>query len=121
MTDTGILFEALSNIDFNIPSWDAMQEWEEHVRFLGIKIINIVDFMELLVRLALNLLVSFIVIHYIYAKNSNRKDFYFSFFAVGTVVFLLSFLLNSVNLNLALPWDYLPFSASYDTARMPFQ
>lgn len=37
---------------------------------------------------------------YMYARNSRRKDFYFSFLAVGTVVFLLSFLLNSVKLEL---------------------
>ncbi|MDA3817142.1 MAG: DUF4956 domain-containing protein [Prolixibacteraceae bacterium] len=100
MIDTGFICEVFSSIDINIPNWDALQEWEEHVRFLDIKIINIGDFLELLVRFALNLVVSYIVIHHIYAKNSNRKDFYFSFFAVGTVVFLLSFLLNSVKLEL---------------------
>lgn len=74
--------------------------WEENLRFLGIKIINVADFSELLIRLALNLLVTFLVVQYMYARNSRRKDFYFSFLAVGTVVFLLSFLLNSVKLEL---------------------
>lgn len=100
MIETGIIYEVFSNINIDIPSWEAMHEWEEHVRFLDINIINISDFLELLVRFALNLVVSFIVIHHIYARSSNRKDFYFSFFAVGTVVFLLSFLLNSVKLEL---------------------
>ncbi len=74
--------------------------WEENLRFLDIKIINVADFNELLIRLALNLFVTFLVVHYIYARNSNRKDFYFSFLAVGTIIFLLSFLLNSVKLEL---------------------
>ena len=74
--------------------------WEENLRFLGIKIINVADFYELLIRLALNVFVTFLVVQYMYARNSNRKDFYFSFLAVGTVVFLLSFLLNSVKLEL---------------------
>jgi hypothetical protein len=74
--------------------------WEENLRFLGIKIINVGDFSELLVRLALNIFVTFLVVQYMYARNSRRKDFYFSFMAVGTVVFLLSFLLNSVKLEL---------------------
>jgi len=82
------------------PDITELASWEEQLRFLGIKIINVGDFSELLVRLALNLFVSFLVVHFMYARNSRRKDFYFSFLAVGTVVFLLSFLLNSVKLEL---------------------
>lgn len=74
--------------------------WEENLRFLGIKIINVGDFSELLIRLMLNVFVTFLVVQYMYARNSRRKDFYFSFLAVGTVVFLLCFLLNSVKLEL---------------------
>ena len=100
--NTGMINEVFLNIDFDKFSLAALNNWEEQVRFLGIKIINVSDFMELLVRLSLNVLVSFIIIHFIYAKNSNRKDFYFSFFAVSTVVFLLSYLLNSVKLEVGL-------------------
>ncbi len=82
------------------PYLAGMTDWEENLRFLGIKIINVSDFSELFFRLLLNLLVSFIVVQYMYARNSRRKDFYFSFLAVGTIVFLLSFLLNSVKLEL---------------------
>jgi len=85
----------LGNIDF--AGW---KDWEENFRFLGIKIINIGDFSELVVRLALNLFVTILVVHFMYAKRSRRKDFYFSFIAVGSVVFLLSFLLSSVKLEL---------------------
>lgn len=74
--------------------------WEEQIRFLGIKLINVSDFVELLVRFALNTLLIIVVVHFMYAKTSKRKDFYFSFIAVGTVVFLLSFLLNNVKLEL---------------------
>lgn len=78
----------------------GLADWEENLRFLGIKIINVSDFSELLIRLVLNVFVTFVVVQYMYARNSRRKDFYFSFIAVGTVVFLLSFLLNSVKLEL---------------------
>jgi hypothetical protein len=79
---------------------DALINWAENLRFLDIKVINVSDFTELFVRLVLNFLVSFLVVQYMYARNSRRKDFYFSFLAVGTVVFLLCFLLNSVKLEL---------------------
>lgn len=86
----------------NVPNEtiDKLTGWEENLRFLDVKIINVPDFTELLIRLALNFFVIFLVVHYIYAQNSRRKDFYFSFLAVGTVTFLLSFLLSSVKLEL---------------------
>lgn len=73
---------------------------KEPLRWLDIKVINPSDFTELLVRFGLNLLVTFIVVNYIYSKNSNRKDFYFSYFSISMTVFMLCFLLESVKLEL---------------------
>jgi hypothetical protein len=92
------VIDTVNNV--NAAELSELANWEESLRFLDIKIINVADFSELLIRLALNVFVSFLVVHYMYARNSRRKDFYFSFLAVGTVVFLLSFLLNSVKLEL---------------------
>lgn len=97
MKETTII-DSLKNVSSS--GLNEINNWEENLRFLGIKIINVADFTELMVRLALNLAVMLVVVHYMYARNSRRKDFYFSFLAVGTVVFLLSFLLNSVKLEL---------------------
>ncbi|WP_321372477.1 DUF4956 domain-containing protein [uncultured Draconibacterium sp.] len=72
----------------------------EPLRWLGIKVINPEDFTQLIVRFLLNLLVIFIVVNYIYSKNSNRKDFYFSYFSISITIFVLCFLLESVKLEL---------------------
>lgn len=74
--------------------------WEEQFRFLGIKLINVNDFTELLIRFTFNLLLILFVVHFIYAKRSRRKDFYFSFVAIGAMVFLICFLLSNVKLEL---------------------
>ena len=74
--------------------------WEDSLRFLDIKLINVPDFTELVVRFALNSIMILLVIHYMYARTSKRKDFYFSYIAIGGTVFLLSFLLNNVKLEL---------------------
>lgn len=74
--------------------------WEDNFRLLGIKLINVSDFTELLLRLLLNTVLLFLVVHFMYAKNSKRKDFYFSFIVIGFVVFLLCYLLSSVKLEL---------------------
>lgn len=77
-----------------------MAGWEENARFLGIKIINVSDFLELLIRFTINTSMVFLVVQFLYSKNSQRKDFYFSYLAIGVIVFLLCFLLNNVKLEL---------------------
>ena len=74
--------------------------WEDQLRFLDIKLINLSDFTELIVRFGLNLLLIFIIVHFMYACNSKRKDFYFSYLSIGVIVFLMCFLLSSVKLEL---------------------
>ena len=75
-------------------------EWIEDIRIFDIRLINLSDFSELLVRFLLNALVLLLIIRYLYSRNSKRKDFFFSFFAVGITIFLLCFLLESVKLEL---------------------
>jgi len=72
----------------------------EELKFLGIKIINPDDYVELLVRFGLNLLVTCFIVVVIYAKTSKRKDFYFTYVAISIVIFLLCFLLESVKIEL---------------------
>lgn len=70
------------------------------LEFLGIKLINTEDFTELIVRFALNLLVTVFIVVGLYAQTSKRKDFYFSYIAISVVIFLLCFLLESVKIEL---------------------
>ena len=72
----------------------------EELKFFGIKLINMEDFLSLLIRFSLNLLVIVAIVVGLYAKNSKRKDFYFSYIAVSMVIFLLCFLLVSVKIEL---------------------
>jgi len=73
---------------------------EEELRFLGIKIINSEDYLELLTRFALNMAVISVIVIGLYAKRSKRKDFYFTYIAISIVIFLLCFLLESVKIEL---------------------
>ncbi len=94
-----LITSLLETIDSTLTNVE-LNSWEENIRFLGIKIINVADLSELLIRLLLNTFLIFTVVHFMYAKNSRRKDFYFSYLAIGVIVFLLSFLLNNVKLEL---------------------
>ena len=72
----------------------------EEVKFFGIKLINVEDFLSLITRFSLNLVVVLAIVVGLYAKTSRRKDFYFSFIAVSIVIFLLCYLLASVKIEL---------------------
>ncbi len=62
--------------------------------------INVDDLVQLVIRFGFHLLVTFIVVYLVYAKNSRRKDFYFSYFAISATIFTLCFLLNNVKIEL---------------------
>ncbi len=64
------------------------------------KLINVEDFISLLVRFSMNLLVIIIIVIGLYAKTSRRKDFYFSYIAISIGIFLLCFLLANVKMEL---------------------
>lgn len=68
--------------------------------FLGIELFDQSDFLELLVRFAFNALILFVLVRYIYYPVSKRKDYFFTFYLLGTVVFLICLLLSSVKLQL---------------------
>jgi hypothetical protein len=97
MLDASALIETINNA---VPTATEITSWEESFRFLGIKLINVLDFAELMVRFTLNTSLIFIIVHFMYAKYSKRKDFYFSYLAIGVIVFLMCFLLNNVKLEL---------------------
>lgn len=70
------------------------------LRLFGMKLINVEDLVSLLVRYSLNLIIILTIVLGLYAKNSRRKDFYFSYIAVSTLIFLLCFLLANVKMEL---------------------
>jgi len=72
----------------------------EELKFLGMKLINPEDFVSLVVRFSMNLIVIVAIVMGLYAKNSRRKDFYFSFIAVSILIFLLCFLLANVKMEM---------------------
>ena len=99
MIATTLITDAFNAIS-STPEIIEVSSWEENFRFIGIKLINLEDFLELLFRFALNTGLIFIVVHFMYSKHSKRKDYYFSYLSIGVIVFLLSFLLNNVKLEL---------------------
>lgn len=90
--------ENIKNKNMNLNQ--AIDSVLTQIKINDIKLINVEDFSQLLIRFGLNLLVIFAIVFVIYAKNSRRKDFYFSYIAISISIFTLCFLLESVKLEL---------------------
>jgi len=70
------------------------------MEIFGIELIDVEDFVELILRFALNTSVIIVLVRYLYYKITNRKDYLFTYFLISTIVFLLCFLLENVKLEL---------------------
>jgi len=70
------------------------------MEIFGIELIDVEDFIELLMRFTLNTVVIIIIVRYLYYKITNRKDYLFTYFLISTIVFLLCFMLENVTLEL---------------------
>jgi hypothetical protein len=68
--------------------------------FLGLDIIHVPNFNELLLRFLLNLTMVVLIVRVLYYPASRRKDYLFSFILISTLIFLLCFLLESVKLQI---------------------
>lgn len=66
----------------------------------GIKLFEFNDFYTLLIKLAITLTMLIIVIRYFYYPPNRRQDYFFTFFIIGFLTFLMSYLLSSVKLQL---------------------
>lgn len=69
-------------------------------KIFNLSVVNFNDFGKLLFRLCFNTAVLFVLIQLIYGKSSGRKEFTFTYFALGTAIFLLCFLLEGVKIEL---------------------
>ncbi|MCF8276988.1 MAG: DUF4956 domain-containing protein [Flavobacteriales bacterium] len=58
------------------------------------------DFLELLIRLLINVVVAYVIIRQIYYPVHNRKDYLFTYFIFNLLIFFLSYLLSGVKLQL---------------------
>ncbi len=72
------------------------------MELFGVRIIDVPDILELILRFAFNFFVVLILVRVLYYPIAKRKDYLFTYISIGTAVFLLCFLLENVKLQLGL-------------------
>ncbi len=89
----------------------------------GIKLINVKDFYELMVRFGFNLLVITVLVRYIYYPIAKRKDYLFTYVLISMAIFSLCFLLENVKLEIGFALGLFAIFGiiRYRTAQMPIK
>jgi hypothetical protein len=72
----------------------------ENLNFAGIDIIDVPDFLELVLRFLLNTSVVLVLVRWLYYPTARRKDYLFTFLLLSSLIFLLCYLLESVKLQI---------------------
>jgi putative effector of murein hydrolase LrgA (UPF0299 family) len=72
----------------------------DNVNIAGIQLLDLENFLELLLRFILNTCVILILVRWLYYSTTRRKDYLFTYILIATIVFLLCFLLESVKLQI---------------------
>jgi len=70
------------------------------MKLFGIELIDVPDFVELLLRFSLNFLIVVIIVKFLYYNQSKRRDYVFTYLLIGSIIFLICFLLDNVKLEL---------------------
>ncbi|GAB4299264.1 MAG: DUF4956 domain-containing protein [Marinilabiliales bacterium] len=93
------------------------------LKFFSLKLFDSEDFFELVVRLSFNLIVTIIIVRFLYYAISKRKDYLFTYITISVVVFLLCFLLESVKLQLGFALGLFAIFGiiRYRTAQIPIK
>jgi tellurite resistance protein TehA-like permease len=82
---------------------------DNNIELLGIPVFSTEGISTLIFRFIFNLVISLIIIRYIYYPKTKRRDFLFTFLLIGQIIFLMCFLLESVKLQIGFALGYLPF------------
>lgn len=75
--------------------------------FLGVPLMESTNLLNLIIRFAFNLLVSWVIVHFLYYRKKQtgtkgRKEYYLTFLAFASAMFLMIFLMESVKLQIGL-------------------
>lgn len=68
--------------------------------FLGTPLFEAQPLLNLLIRFTFNLLVGWIIVHFLYYRKNGRKDYYSTFLLFSSTMFLLIFLMENVKLQI---------------------
>lgn len=65
----------------------AVQTSMESIMIMGTPLVNVTDFWFLIIRCLFNTAIVWFIIHFLYYKKSQRRDYYFTFMLISLSIF----------------------------------
>ena len=95
----------------------------DQIETCDLNIININDFTQLVIRFLLNTGVLMLLVRWLYYTTARRKDYLFTYMLIGSIVFLLCFLLGNVKIQLGFALGLFAIFGiiRYRTSQMPIK
>ena len=77
-----------------------LQDGDESVRFIDLKLFDAEDFTDLILRSLFNFIIVFILVKFIYRSDKKNKNYAFSFYLFSMIIFFLCSLLSGIKLEM---------------------
>ena len=80
----------------------SQQVGDQNIDLLGVPLFDGPSLWTFLIRFAFNLLVCWIITHFLYYRKSHRRDYYFTYMLFSTTIFLILYQLQSLQMEMTL-------------------
>lgn len=88
--------------DSDIAKEFGEQLGDQSIDLLGVPIFDGPSLWTFLIRFGFNLLVCWIITHFLYYKKSHRRDYYFTYMLFSSTIFLLLYQLQNLQMEMTL-------------------
>jgi len=75
---------------------------ESSMDILGVPLFDGPSLWTMLIRFAINLLVCWVITHFLYYKKSHRRDYYFTYILFSTAIFFILYQLQNMKLEVGI-------------------
>jgi len=95
----------------------------DSIKFFGMKLIDVDDFLKLIFKFAVNFFFMFITVRYIFYRNNRDKDYLFTFYIFNIITFFICVLFRKTSIEMGFAFGLFAVFGiiRYRTETIPFK
>ena len=92
----------LLQLDFDPTIASEFMQVDQSIDLLGVPLFDGPSLWTFLIRFGFNLLVCWLITHFLYYKKSQRRDYYFTYMLFSATIFLILYQLQNLSMDMTL-------------------
>ena len=92
----------LLQLEFDPSIAAEFPQGDQSIDLLGVPLFDAPSLWTFLIRFAFNLLICWIITHFLYYKKSHRRDYYFTYMLFSATIFLILYHLQNLQMEMTL-------------------